>query len=73
MARQDYLADLIVREAKRTLRDLHTRSAEALKALNARDYNLALGAFAGLEEQIRKTNNRLQVLCEAAQKQTRKK
>ena len=72
MNEPDHIAAIVVGEAKRTLKDLQTRSIEALKALDAKDYQLALGAFAGLEEQIRKTNNRLQVLSEATQKQTRK-
>src|SRR5579872_1488864 len=56
MNEPDHIAAIVVGEAKRTLKDLQTRSIEALKALDAKDYQLALGAFAGLEEQIRKTN-----------------
>jgi len=72
MTKSDYLATVITRQARRTLMDLQLRAKEALKALSKRDYPLALGAFAGMEERIRKNNQRLQVLCEAAQKQTRK-
>jgi hypothetical protein len=58
------IAGIIVDAAKNVLADVQRRCTEALKALDQHDYLVAIGALAGLEEQIRYVTVRLMVLRE---------
>lgn len=46
------------------LEQLHRQCADAVKALEKKDYSMALGAVAGLEDQFRYVSTRLTVLWE---------
>jgi hypothetical protein len=58
---------IVIAAAKKVLADIQQRSTEAIKALEQSDFLVALGALAGLEEQIRLVTVRLMVLREAEQ------
>jgi hypothetical protein len=55
---------IIVDAAKKVLLELQQRCAEALKALDQQDYLVALGALAGVENELRYVSTRLMVLRE---------
>jgi hypothetical protein len=46
------------------LERLHSQCADAVKALEKKDYSQALGAVTGLEDQFRYVSTRLMVLWE---------
>jgi hypothetical protein len=55
---------IIVDAAKKVLLEQQQRCAEALKALDQQDYLVALGALAGVENELRYVSTRLMVLRE---------
>jgi hypothetical protein len=73
MSEDDILVALIVEAVKNTLTDLEQRSKEALKALEKRDYAVALGALSGMEAQIQHVSSRLMILYEVQQRQKQKR
>lgn len=64
---QKSVMDIIVEALKKSLADIQGRSAEAVKALEQRDFLVALGAISGLESQLRDITVRLMVLRELEQ------
>jgi hypothetical protein len=69
---KDDVAGIVIAAARKVLADIQQRSTEAIKALDQHDYLVVLGAFAGLEEQIRFVIVRLMVLREVEQIQKQK-
>jgi len=69
---RDTITDILAGIAKKALAQIHERCTEAQKAL-AQDNPLgAIGALAGLEEQIRNVSLRLMVLREITEIQEEK-
>lgn len=68
----DDVKAIIITAARKVLADIQQRSTEAIKALDQQDFLVAIGALAGLEEQIRFVTVRLMVLREVEQTQNQK-
>jgi hypothetical protein len=69
---KDDVKGIVIAAARKVLADIQQRSTEGIKALDQHDYLVALGALAGLEEQLRFVAVRLMVLREVEQIQKQK-
>jgi len=70
--KENAIRQIVISAARKVLADVQQRSTEAIKALDQHDFLVALGALAGLEEQIRFVTVRLMVLREVKQIQKQK-
>ena len=73
MSEKSRVVDIILTAARKVLADVQQRCTETLKALDQRDYLVALGGLLGVEESIRYVTVRLMVLREIKEIQRQKK
>jgi hypothetical protein len=67
MTEKDDVKGIVIAAARKALAEIQQRSTEAIKALDQYDCLVALGALAGLEEQIRSVTVKLMVLRDVEQ------
>jgi hypothetical protein len=70
--KENAIQQIIISATRKVLADVQQRSTAAINALDHHDFLVALGALAGLEEQIRFVTVRLMVLREVKQIENQK-